>query len=151
MKIPSRLLVFPLFLPVAGCSTTPLEPQQNEWAAARARWEAADISSYTFEFRRLCFCGTDVTGRMRIEVEDGSVLMAVYVDTGEPVSSPAVTPPTIDDLFAEIGDAIDRDAFSLIAEYDPELGYPIDVSIDYLEFAVDEEMAFQVFAFDSGS
>jgi hypothetical protein len=148
MTVRARLLALILVLPVAGCTSTPLEPQHDEWAAALARWEVAGIASYTFEFRRLCFCGSDVTRRMHIEVEDGSVLAAVYVDTGEPVSDPAVSPPTIDDLFEEIEDAINRDAFSLIAEYDPELGYPIEVSIDYLEFAIDEEMAFQVFAFE---
>lgn len=148
MTVRAYLLVLTLALPIAGCSSTPLEPQRNEWGAALARWEAADIASYAFEFRRLCFCGPDVIRRMRIDVEDGSVLAAVYVDTGEPVSDPAISPPTIDDLFAEIEDAIDRRAFSLIAEYDPELGYPIDVSIDYLEFAIDEEMAFQVFEFE---
>ena len=50
----------------------------------------------------------------------------------------------------EIQDAIDGMAFSVIAEYDAEAGYPISVSIDHIEHAIDDEMGLTVASFQLG-
>ena len=71
----------------------------------------------------------------------------MYVDTGEPATAPLITIPTIDALFDEIQDAINREAHLVIAEYDSQLGFPKSVSIDYIREAADDEMAFSVSAF----
>jgi hypothetical protein len=113
-----------------------------------ARWEEAGLEDYVFEFQRLCFCGGDVIRRVRIEVRSGSVSAATYVDDGAPVSGDLEDYPTIEALFEEIQDAIDREAHSLTASYHAELGYPTSVSIDYIELAVDEEMAFNVYSLE---
>jgi len=105
-------------------------------------------TAYRFQFRRHCFCGPDVVRLLRIQVLDDEVVAVHDVETGEPVTQPIASFPTIDDLFAEIEDAIQRKAFRIQATYDDERGYPIDVSIDYIEYAVDEEMAFQVREFE---
>ena len=131
-----------------GCATSPLEPESDALTRARSRWAAAAVESYSFEVQRFCFCGPDFTRRIRVEVIDGSVGTVVYVDSGEPVPDPTAA-PVVEDLFDEIQDAIDREAHSLVAEYDADLGHPTEVSIDYLEFAVDEEMAFSVTAFET--
>jgi hypothetical protein len=79
----------------------------------------------------------------------GEEVVSVYdVETGEPVTEPLATYPTVEELFAEVEDAIRREAFRLQAAYDDELGYPTNVSIDFLEYAVDEEMAFVVSNFE---
>jgi hypothetical protein len=83
-----------------------------------------------------------------VNVIDGEVMSAVYVDDGLPSSPPLDEVPTIDDLFDEIQDAIEREAHQLVARYDEEFGYPVDVSIDFILEAVDEEMAFYVTGFD---
>ncbi len=127
-----------------GCGADPLGPETDALSRARARWAAAGIDSYVFDFQRLCFCGGDVIRPVLIDVLDGEVSSATFLDTGEPVTDPAAGLPTIEDLFEEIQSAIDRNAHSVVARYDPDLGYPSEVSIDFLENAIDEEMAFSV-------
>jgi len=127
-----------------------LGPEQDELALARARWAVTNADDYSFEFRRSCFCPTDFVRPVRIEVLDGTVTSAVYVDTEEAIPTPPTSVPTIDDLFAEIQDAIDGMAFSVIAEYDAEAGYPISVSIDHIEHAIDDEMGLTVASFQLG-
>ena len=56
----------------------------------------------------------------------------------------------IDDLFDEIQAAIDGMALSVIANYEAEIGYPNSVSIDHIEHAIDDEMAFIVSSFQNG-
>jgi len=131
-----------------GCSE-PLGPEQDDLAEAVARWEVAHLEDYVFEFQRLCFCGGDVIRRVRIVVRSGSVTAATYVDDGAPVSGDLEDVPTIETLFEEIQDAIDREAHVLTASYHAALGYPTAVSIDYIENAVDEEMAFNVHSLES--
>jgi hypothetical protein len=131
-----------------GCSE-PLGPEQDDLAEAMSRWEDAGLQDYVFEFQRLCFCGGDTIRRVRIVVRSGAVTAATYVDDGPPVSGGLEDFPTIDALFEEIQDAIDREAHELTASYHPALGYPTAVSIDYIENAVDEEMAFNVYSLAS--
>ena len=138
-----------LALAHTGC-TEVVGPEQDELAVARARWAATNADDYSFEFQRTCFCAPDFVRPIRIEVVDGIVSSAVYVDTEEPIPTPLTSVPTIDDLFDEIQDAIDGMAFSVIADYDEELGYPISVSIDHIELAIDDEMAFAVSSFQLG-
>ena len=138
-----RLGIALLALTPLGC-TDVLGPEQEALAAARARWALTNADSYVFEFQRSCFCAPETVRPVRIEVLDGVVSAAVYVDTEEPMSPPLTSVPTIDHLFDEIREAMDRTAFSIIAEYDADLGYPTSVSIDYIQNAIDDEMAFIV-------
>ena len=141
------LVIALLALPPVGCESL-LGPEQDALAAARARWAATNADNYVFEFRRSCFCAPDFVRPVRIEVLDGVVSSAVYVDTEEPISPPPTSVPTIDDLFDEIQDAVDGMAFSIVADYDADMGYPTSVSIDYIENAIDDEMAFTVSSFE---
>jgi hypothetical protein len=129
-----------------GC-TDALGPEQDELAAARARWARIAADDYVFDFQRSCFCAPDFVRPVRIEVLGGTVSSAVYADTGEPIAPPLTSVPTIEDLFDEIQDAVDRMASSVLAEYDPGMGYPTSVSIDYIANAIDDEMAFSVSSF----
>lgn len=135
-----------LALTAVGCGNV-FEPEQDEHEAARARWALANAADYVFEFRRSCFCAPDFVRPVRIEVLDGVVSSAVYVDNEEPIASPLTSVPTIEDLFDEIRDALNGMAFSVTADYDADLGYPIGVSIDHIENAIDDEMAFNVSLF----
>jgi hypothetical protein len=77
-------------------------------------------------------------------VRDGLVVSAVDPDTNEPIDPPLNGFPTIEDLFDEIQDAIDRDADNIDATYDESFGYPVQVFIDWIRNAIDDEMSFQV-------
>lgn len=129
-----------------GCGGV-LEPEPDELTLARARWALTNADDYVFDLQRSCFCASDFVRPVRIEILDGIVSSAVYVDTGDPIPPPLTSVPTIEDLFDEIRDALDGSAFSVVADYDPGMGYPINVSIDYIENAIDDEMAFSVSSF----
>lgn len=141
----ARPVLIALAVAALGCSD-PLGPQENRLAEARAAWSLGAPAGYEFEFQRLCFCGPDTTRPVRIEVRFGEVTAVTVVETGETLADPSSF-PTIEDLFDEVEDAIRRDAFSLDVQYDDDLGYPIEVTIDFDEQAQDEEMAFRVSAF----
>lgn len=128
-----------------ACSD-PLGPHEGRLEEARVAWALAGPAGYEFVFQRFCFCGPDTVRPVRIDVRFGEVSAVTVVETDEPLADLSSF-PTIEDLFAEIEDAIERDAYSLDARYDGDLGYPVDVSIDYIENAVDEEMAFKVSSF----
>ena len=78
-----------------------------------------------------------------IEVEvSARVVVAVRdSETGNPVA-PELEElyPGVEGLFEVVQDALDRDAHRVTVLYDPTLGYPREISIDYLEFAIDEEL-----------
>jgi hypothetical protein len=84
---------------------------------------------------------------VRIQVLDGEVVAVEDAETSEPVDEPLASFPTIEDLFAEIEEALLQEAFRIQATYDDDFGYPIEVSIDFIENAVDDEMAFRVAEF----
>jgi len=127
---------------LAACSDA-LGPLQSELDANRRKWEAQDLSDYTYRFRQLCFCPPEITDEVWIHVEDNQVASATFVESGEPVGQPRLGElRTIDGLFDYLQDAIDREAHSIEATFDPTLGYPTHAAIDFIENAVDEEQAF---------
>jgi hypothetical protein len=52
--------------------------------------------------------------------------------------------PTVEEAFALIEDAFDRDAHRVDVRYDPATGAPLDIYIDQIEHAVDEEMRYEL-------
>lgn len=133
---------------LVGACSDPLDAERDAFRVARSRWERASVEDYAFDYQHFCFCGPDELRQVRIMVYADEVSSATYVDTGEPTQRPPGDLPTVDDLFEVIGGAIRRDAFSLTATYDEELGYPTGASIDYRENVADEEMGFVVSGFE---
>lgn len=107
---------------------------------ARARWEAADITDYTFTYRPVCFCPPQV---FTVVVEDGVVASVEAEGDGE---GGVVTgePTTVDAVFDDLQAAIDDGVFSVTAEYDAELGYPVSTWIDVDMRMADEEYGIQI-------
>ena len=129
-------------LALAGCEN-PLGPQESELEANVETWADADVAAYEYHFRRLCFCGPDTTREVIIEVILGNVARVLDAETGEELPDPG-SYPAIEDLFAEIQDAIDREAETIDVSYDDRLGYPLSAFFDYVLNAADEEMAWEV-------
>ncbi len=146
-SLPSSVLWSLACLTVAAtaCSDA-LGPHEDDLVAARASWAEADADDYRFEFQRFCFCDPNSVRLTRIEVSGGTVSSAIYLDVGEPVTGLSSL-PTIESLFDEIEAAIDGEAYLLMADYNPAMGYPTDVPIDFIENAIDDEMSFSVSAF----
>ena len=106
----------------------------------RALWIAAGITSYRYDYQRSCECGPDMLRPVSIEVIEGSVTSVTFLDDGLLAQSSTFNAfATIDDLFDMIDEAVQANAESLVVTYDPTLGYPTLLSVDYrIEIADDE-------------
>ena len=137
------VLVCPLLL---ACGA--VDPEDVRLAlleANQARWESLGPGFYTYAVERLCFCPAEYRGPVRVTVEDGVAVQRLYVDTGlAPSSEIAPNFPTVQGLFDLVRAAIEADAFEVRATYDPTLGVPLDLWIDYDQMVADEELGMQV-------
>lgn len=148
MRAVSALVLLGLLSVSSACSD-PLGPQEDALRVARARWAEAEIHGYRLDLQRLCFCGGDYTSVVTIEVLDDGIVSATYQESGEPFTDSFSELYTVDDLFEEIEDAVRREAYSLEVDYDPILGYPTDIWIDYSANIADEERGYLVSGFDA--
>jgi len=135
---------------LSACSvldTDGRESERERLEANRAQWESQGVDSYEFVLRRLCFCAGG-TSPARVIVRSGQRLSVTDVESGAPVPEAfAQYYLTIDELFDFIADAIDRKAHEIDVTYDATFGFPTRIAIDYIENAIDEEMAFEASLF----
>ncbi|HEX6748584.1 MAG TPA: DUF6174 domain-containing protein [Longimicrobium sp.] len=149
-RLRSRAAVATLLLLAAGGCRWPfgldhLDEAREDLRAARSRWEERGSSSYRYTVQPICFCGVRA---MRVTVSGGEVASRVWADDGQPVpASLAAGLGTVEDLFAKIQDAIDRDAAELQATYST-LGVPRRVEIDYSRNVADEEFGWSMTEFE---
>jgi hypothetical protein len=68
-----------------------------------------------------------------------------YAETGEVVGE-AVRDlfPDVSGMFYIVQDAIDQQASQVTVTYDSQLGYPVNIRIDYNTMMADEELGFAV-------
>lgn len=133
---------------LGGCPTSEPTPTRTpgvtaeQIAAARALWRSQGLFHYQYRYDLGCFCRPprDVL----IEVFDDRMGQLRDPATGEPV-----TPDfldlffTIDGLFDHIEANLDV-ADVIEVQFDPILGYPTFVFIDYYRGAVDDELSIDV-------
>jgi hypothetical protein len=123
------------------------DDERERLEANRAQWRSQGVDSYEFVLRRLCFCGGG-TSPAKVVVRNGQRLSVSDLETGEPVPEMfAQYYLTVDELFDFVADAISRKAHRIDVTYDATWGYPTKISIDYIEAAIDEEMAFEASSF----
>jgi hypothetical protein len=118
---------------------------RSELAAQRERWAAQRIEDYQLTLSRGCFCAAEGAGLVILTVLENEPVEWVYFLSGDPLE-PAwrAVFPTVEGLFDFIADAIDRGAEDISVTYDPDLGLPVEVRVDYRLAAADEEIAYQV-------
>jgi hypothetical protein len=132
-----------LGLLAAGCSD-PVGPGTGaviELARARAKWREQQLTAYSYDFRRSCFCLETTTAPVRLlvvgeDVTEVAALEGWYVP-------PSLDPgfyPTVDELFDVVETAIRERVTHLEVEYDNTFGYPRLVEIDRAEDTVDDEL-----------
>lgn len=148
------LLVAPLaVLLLAGCSGGSSSTGSGEAAElrrAQTRWARSGVRDYAYTVRILAFA-PGVQRPARVTVQDGRT---VSITPGDDDPTPLenngqvfTTYATADDLFALVQRAIDARADSLDVDYDPVLGYPTRITIDYIRLAADDELGVQVSQF----
>jgi hypothetical protein len=107
----------------------------------RKLWNQQKISKYSYQLSRSCFCAPVARGPVIIKVNNGVTISVTSVETGASVDPELFKQyDTIPKLFSVVQDAIARKADSLAVKYDPKLGYPTQVNVDYSQQMADEEL-----------
>lgn len=141
MRTLRRLAPLALFAALTLTSCATLSPERRALSAAEARWKARTPAAYEMRYSVICFCGPDTRGPWNVTVEDGRVTrVAGDVATARVPDSPL----TVERLFDEIRAAHDNPQASVTATYDPTDGHPVQVNIDRVKGAVDDEVAYAV-------
>jgi hypothetical protein len=104
----------------------------------RERWTNLGIRDYDFNFRRSCFCGSESTEPVRVEVRAGQLSRVISLTTAQDVTSaPYATWPTIDSLFVWAERSFGH-KYRLTVTYDAAHHFPASVSGDIPD-AIDDE------------
>ncbi|MDH3732513.1 MAG: DUF6174 domain-containing protein [Gemmatimonadota bacterium] len=139
----ARRFAAPAFLLLCvACGHDPFALSSEAVEDHRARWLAAGIDDYEYDYRRQCECLPTDTRPARVRVRDGRVATATYSDSGELAGSFAAY-PTVEELFDLVDEAIVREAAMLVVSYDSRLGYPTKITIDYDLQAADDELTIE--------
>ena len=112
---------------------------------AGSRWERSGITNYTYRAAWRCFCLPEYVALVDVQVVSGQVTGTEFGEAG--FSGDVPSPQrfgAVTDLFAFIEDAFEQGAARVDVEYDPMLGYPTEVFVDYDERIIDEEQGFTV-------
>lgn len=142
----ARLPLLALALLAAACSGGPFDASgaRAELGTNRARWQQDRPADYAYTIRRICFCGAEVAGPVRVEVRGGRNV-SINTFGGQTLSMGAFDElDTVEDLFAAVEDAIDAGPYRLEATYDAARGHPVTLFVDYERRSVDEENGFEV-------
>ena len=133
---------------VMGLAVEPAA-RRSELDRQRAKWVQRNVTSYRLTYRRDCFCGAEFTTPTDIEVRSGGIAAANYSDRDDPIPGYVQEGlPTVEALFAIIEDAIARDGDLIEVTYDPLLGYPRRIAIDFRFSRADDEVAHSVLNFE---
>ncbi|HSG44386.1 MAG TPA: DUF6174 domain-containing protein [Anaerolineales bacterium] len=141
------LLVFIL----TACSAT---GQGTELSRNREQWQDANITHYRFQLAVVCFCPVSGVMPLSVEVRDGEVISMQDVNgndypDGDPFGEFVLKYATMDRLFSELDTDSVREADKLTVSYDSTYGFPTEISIDFIELAMDDELGIYVTAFES--
>lgn len=146
-----KLILLLLIVGLTACSRF---RQGDELTRNRQKWQDANITHYRFQLTIGCFCPFGEQNPFTVEVQNGKVISMVDTN-GETVSDTNPTNEfvfkyaTIGRLFAELDSDSIQDADKLTVTYDPTYGFPLEISIDFIEFAMDDELYLSASAFET--
>lgn len=142
-----KLLLTIIVLVLAACSAG----NQTEIEQNQEKWQDANISHYRFNLFIGCFCAFTQDMPLVIEVMDGNVVSMEY-QNGKPIDAADLELferfATIDRIFSEVEADLAGGAEQVTVSYDPTYGFPVDVTIDYLTEAADDELYLTVSDFE---
>jgi hypothetical protein len=135
---------------VTGRDVRILCPSRDELtatiAAQRAKWTAAEVHDYEFTLRWGVFNLT--AGDYRVSVVDGHpgtltrLDEPVVVEPDAPPLELSEIPTTIEEIFDRLESRLNADR--IVACYDSQLGYPVDVLVDQDLNGIDDELTMTV-------
>lgn len=123
----------------------------SEYSRNQKKWQDANITHYRFNLFVGCFCAFSQDMPLVIEVKGGEVVSMEY-QTGNPLNEGDREYfsrfATIDRLFLGLEEALDQ-ADRVTVTYQPTYGFPVEVNIDLIEQAADDELYLTVSAFEA--
>jgi hypothetical protein len=116
-----------------------------ELSVQRERWMAQHIDDYQLTLSRSCFCAPEGAGLVVVTVLGGEPVAWLYFLSGDPVDA-AWQPvfPTVDGVFDFLEEAIARGADAIEVTFDPVLGLPTSLHVDYRAGLADEEIGYEL-------
>jgi hypothetical protein len=125
----------------------------TELSRNQSKWQDANVTHYSFELSVSCFCLFRSQMPLTVEVQDGEIVSMIDVNgeafpMDDPMSELVMKHATIDRLFSELGSDPVQEADHLTVSYDSTYGFPVEVAIDYIELAADDELYLSVSAFE---
>jgi hypothetical protein len=133
-----RILMLSM-LGLAACSIS------SPTLESRALWNSKNLSSYSYTLQRLCFCLTDFTKAIKLEVRNGALTSVKYVDSGADV--PDNIRPNIFKVesFFDLIDSTEAKGGKVDGlKFDATLGYPTQISLDPIPLAADDEILYKL-------
>jgi hypothetical protein len=127
--------------------------QRDELQAARGRWDAANIDSYSYVISLFCACGTATQMRpVRVTVVNGAVASRLYDSNDPSLRTPAPESifggyDTVEELFTVIQNSIGNNADVLNVAYNPVVGVPTLLQYDPDSGDPDDHLVFEVAGF----
>lgn len=126
---------------------------QTELSRNQSKWQNANVTHYRFNLTVGCFCPFTSQMPLTVEVQEGNIISMKDVNsaafsTTDPMNEFVLKYATIDRLFLELGSTAVKGADKVSVTYDPTYGYPSNISIDFIELAVDDELAVMVSRFE---
>jgi len=127
--------------------------QGDEFSQNRKKWQDANITHYRFQLTVGCFCPVAGQNPFTVEVQNGEIISMVNINgdavsSDDPMNEFVIQYATIDRLFSKLDSDSVRDADKLTLTYDPTYGFPSEISIDFIERAMDDELYLSASAFE---
>jgi uncharacterized protein DUF6174 len=142
-----KLIFIFIVLALAACSAG----NQSEIERNKEKWQDANITHYRYNLTLGCFCVFSQDMPLVIEVMDGNVVSMEYKN-GNPIDTTNreffERFSTIDRIFSELEADLAGAADEVTVTYDPTYGFPVEVSIDYVKEATDDELYLTISDFE---
>jgi Zn-dependent M32 family carboxypeptidase len=138
-----KLIFIVMTLILAACVSANALGGQSEIEQNKEKWQDAGISHYRYHLFISCFCVFTQDMPLIIEVQDGK-LLSMEFQSGNPIDPSLLELfekyATIDRVFTELEAGLNGAADEVIAKYDPNYGFPTEVTIDVEKQATDDEL-----------
>lgn len=146
-----KLFLLIMTLILAACSVANAAGNQSEIEQNKEKWQDANISHYRYHLSITCFCIFSQDMPLVIEVQDGEIVSMEY-QSGKEIDPANLELfekyATIDRMFTELEAGINGEADEVTATYDPALGFPTEVTIDFVKDATDDELYLSILNFE---
>lgn len=144
-----KIILILLALILTACSGG----ASSEYDKNLAMWNDANITHYRYSLFIGCFCPFMEDMPITIEVNNGEIVSmtsakGIAVDSTSPLKEVVDQYSTIDRVFLTLKADQTGDADEVVVAYDPNYGFPVNVAVDNIKEAVDDEISYQVSGFE---